>query len=543
MLFEKMCQFVIVCLTITFMEVGKAWSSEELESVIILANSKDKDSIEIANYYAEKRGIPSANVIALPMSTQETISVREYIDALHNPLLNTLIEKEWVRVVKARKPDFTGRERVSAGLHSISYLVTTRGVPLRIANDPELLDFRLQRLPDKFKVNNGSVDSELALLLGPSNLSMTAFVPNPLFAGATSTTNRERVIRVSRLDGPDVKAVKRLIDRTLKAEAEGLMGRAYFDIGGPHAPGDEWIRSACELARSAFFDTDFETTKRLMDETDRFDAPAIYMGWYRHHPYGPWSRPRWPVPPGAIGFHLHSFSATTVRSASKSWLGAFVNQGYCATMGNVFEPYLEYTHRPNILLGALLKGRTFGEAVMLSNPVLSWQGVAIGDPLYRPFKVDLDTQLQSATDEPLSAYVFLREINRLEATGDADKALLLAQERFRQQPALPLIQKLSQLHAKSGAMKKAVKALSLIRSIDVFADDEVMSVKGMADFLIEQGEYRFALDLYKTLINQRDLSVSQKIALFEDGSKLALKAGNGTLSLEWSTAATNLKLK
>lgn len=539
---EKISRLLIVCLTIIFIGTGEGRSLNEVENVVVLANASDTDSIEIANYYALQRGIPLANIIALPMPTKETISVREYVDTLHNPLLNALIEKEWVRAVKAREPDFTGRERVSVGIHRVSYLVTIRGVPLRIANDLELLDSRLHEVSDQFKVNRGSVDSELALLVGPSNFSMTAFVPNPLFANATSRgVANERVISVSRLDGPSVDAVKRLIDRTLQAEAEGLMGRAYFDFGGPYESGDEWIRSASELAKGAFFDTDCETTKRLMDETDRFDAPAIYMGWYRQHAYGPWSKPRWPVPPGAIGFHLHSGSANTVRSASKGWLGAFVKQGYCATMGNVYEPYLNCTHRPDILLKALLEGRTFGEAVMLSNPVLSWQGVAIGDPLYRPFKVNLDTQLKAPEEHLLSVYVFLRAINRLETSGETDKALLLAQTQYRQQPSLPLVDKLAQLYMKRGETQKAVEALKIVRSMDVFAVDEVMLVKKIADFLSEQGEHGFAFDLYKTLSNQRNLSTIQKIILFEDGAKVALKNGDSTLSLKWITGAENLK--
>lgn len=539
---KKNFHFLIACLLGVFAGIGEVWSSDEAQSVVVLANANDEDSIEIANYYADRRSIPRSNIIALPMPTDETISVSEYVDKLHNPLLNALAEKGWVRIVKAREPDFTGRERVAVGLHRISYLVTTRGVPLRIANSFKFLDLRLKEVSDEYMVNSGSVDGELALLIGPSNLSMTAFVPNPLFAGAISkAVDPKRVIRVSRLDGPSVYAVKKMIDRTLQAEVQGLIGRAYFDFGGPYELGDEWIRTASELARDAFFDTDCETTKRLMDETDRFDAPAIYMGWYRDHAYGPWSKPRWPVSPGAIGFHLHSGSGKTVRSTSEAWLGAFVSQGYCVTVGNVYEPYLNYTHHPHILLEAMLKGSTFGEAVMLSNPVLSWQGVALGDPLYRPFKVDLKAQLKTAECNPLSAYIYLREINRLEANGEADQALLFAQTQFRQRPSLPLVNKLAQLYTKHGEPEKAVKVLKVVRSIDVFTVDEIMLAKQIADFLNTLGKHEFALDIYETLINQKDLSAIQRIVLFEDGAEVALKNGNVTLSVKWTSNAENLK--
>jgi len=533
---------LFICCVVLFVMSGALWSAaDEADSVVILANSNDPGSLETANYYAQQREIPAANIIALPMPNKETISLREYVDTVHNPLLNRLIDQEWVRAVKARTPDKIGRERASVGIHTISYLVTTRGVPLRIANDPTLVDERLKRFPDAFMVNNGSVDSELALLIAPPNISITAFVPNPLFARPIGKgIDSERVIPVSRLDGPDVVAIKRMIDRSLQAESTGLVGRAYFDIGGPHAKGDEWIRAARELAKSAYFDTDFEDTKRLVDETDRYDTPAIYMGWYRRDAYGPWSQPRWPVPPGAIGFHLHSFSATTVRSTTSGWLGALISQGYCATVGNVYEPYLEYTHHPHLLLKALLEGRTFGEAVMLSNPVLSWQGVAIGDPLYRPFKVDLDTQLQEAGDNPLSAYIYLREINRLKSNEGLEEALAFAKTQFKQQPSLPLAYALAMLYVEKENIESALKVLELIRSMERFSIDEVMLVKAVADFFDQHDMPELALDFYRTLIDQTGLSKAQKTVLLKDGSEIALKQGRSKLYKQWTLAAQKL---
>lgn len=545
MTLKKNYRLLVVCLTSFFIETGVGWSLSEVQNVVVLANTRYPGSVEVANYYVKQRGIPPENIIALPMPIRETITVREYVDTLHNRLLNALIEKKWVRVVKAREPDMTERERVLVGTHNISYLITVCGVPLRIANDPDFMDSDLEGLLDKYRVNEGSVDGELALLIGPANLSMTGFVQNPLFENAASdirkAVNTKRVIRTSRLDGPSIDAVKKMIDRTLQAEAQGLMGRAYFDMGGPYELGDQWIRSASELAQEAFFDTDCETTKRLMDETDRFDAPAIYMGWYTKNVYGPWSEPRWPVPPGAIGFHLYSGSANTVRSANNSWTGAFIKQGYCATVGNVYEPYLSFTHHPDILLKSLLKGHTFGEAVMQSNPVLSWQGVAIGDPLYRPFKVDLKAQLETAGENPLSAYAFIREINRLEANGEIDKALLLARDRCRQQPSLPLVYRLAQLYTQNGDTWKAIETLKIVGSINVFAVDEVILVKKIADFLSEQNKYAFAFEIYKTLIEQNDLTVAQKIVLLKDGAQVALKSGDAELSLKWTQNAAELK--
>ena len=537
---------IIVGLTslLTTCVVGQAadQAAGEAAHVVVVVNANDSDSAEIANYYIEQRGIPEDNIIALKMPNKETVTVREFVDTIYNPLLNALIQKDWMNAVKANERDVVGRERVSVATHHISYLVTTRGVPLRIANDPTLLGAVSEQFPKQFKVNNGSVDGELALLAAPANLPMAAFVPNPLFSNMTATSvDAKRVIRVSRLDGPSVAVVKKLIARSIQAEAEGLLGRAYFDIGGPHAKGDEWMNAAGDLAVAAYFDTDFEKTKRLMDGRDRYDAPAIYMGWYRQNAYGAWREPKWSVPPGAIGFHLHSFSATTVRSTSTGWLGAFVNQGYCATVGNVYEPYLDYTHHPHLLLGALLDGHTFGEAAMFSNPALSWQGVAIGDPLYRPFKLGLDEQLKGSMENPLGAYLCVRQINRLQAEGQADEALIFARTQFVRQPSLALAYKLAELYAAAGEPKKAVEALKVTRYLTVFSSDEVVLVKQIADFLNQYGDGQLALNLYQKLIDRPGLEKSLRISLLEGGAKIAIAEGATRLSSSWRLSARQLK--
>lgn len=541
MLFRKF-PLLLVSLVSALFVPAVCQAAGEADRVVVLVNANDSGSAEIANYYIKQRGIPKDNIISLKMPAKEMVTVREFVDTIYNPLLNALIKKDWMSAVKANGRDITGRERVSVATHRISYLVTTRGVPLRIANDATLLGTGFEKLPKQFKVNNGSVDGELALLAAPANLPMTAFVPNPLFSKITPTSlDAKRVIRVSRLDGPSVVVVNKMIDRSLQAEAEGLMGRAYFDIGGPHAKGDEWMNAAGDLAVKAHFDTDFEKTKRAMDSRDRYDAPAIYMGWYRQNAYGPWREAKWSVPPGAIGFHLHSFSATTVRSTSKGWIGAFVNQGYCATVGNVYEPYLEYTHHPQMLLAALLDGHTFGEAAMFSNPALSWQGVAIGDPLYRPFKVGLDAQLKGSMESPLSAYLCLRQINRLEARGKADEAVSFARTQFVRQPSLALAYKLAKLYAAEGETKKAVEALKVARYITVFSGDEVVLVKKIADFLNKHGEGELALDLYRKLIERDGLAKALRISLLEGGAKVAISEGETTLSSGWTLTARKLK--
>ena len=69
--------------------------------MVVVVNANDSGSAEIAKYYTEQRGIPEDNIIALKMPNKETVTVREFVDTIYNPLLNALIEKDWMNAVKA----------------------------------------------------------------------------------------------------------------------------------------------------------------------------------------------------------------------------------------------------------------------------------------------------------------------------------------------------------------------------------------------------------------------------------------------------------
>ena len=537
---QPLASYAILLLSFTISLPAQTNAALAKEMVIVI-NRNDPDSLSIGQYYARQRGIPESRIVQLSAPIKETVTITEYAKTVANPLLNAMLENKWVKGVKAGSKDAYGRERLSVSIHSIPFVVLIKGVPLRIANDPLLIEESSANLPMQFRVNNGSVDGEIALLLAPPQTSMTALVPNPYFEKSSiSPTDANRLLRVTRLDGPTKANVINLIDRTLVAEEIGLMGRVYIDTGGPHAKGDEWIRAAGAIAEAAFFDIDYETSKRAMDHRDRLDAPAIYMGWYRPHAQGQWRSPRWPVPPGAIGFHLHSFSGTSVRS-TKTWLGAFIAQGYCATVGNVYEPYLEHTHRPHVLLAHLMSGGSFGEAVALSTPSLSWQSVAIGDPLYRPFKVSLAEQLKSSEVSTFTDYACLREINRMLTQEGSEPAIAYARSKFISQPSLALAYRLAQLYASEAKDREAVEVLKIIRFMTRFSSDDFVLVQKIANFLHKLDEGEMALNIYKNLLEERELDKQLKISLYQGGARIAAAQNEPVIASRWDLEARKLK--
>jgi uncharacterized protein (TIGR03790 family) len=79
----------------------------------------------------------------------------------------------------------------------------------------------------------------------------------PLRNAVYTTTNAAMlhptngVLLVTRLDGPTPAIARGLVDKALQAEADGLWGRAYFDLRNTTEPsyklGDDWIRGASEI--------------------------------------------------------------------------------------------------------------------------------------------------------------------------------------------------------------------------------------------------------------------------------------------------------
>jgi uncharacterized protein (TIGR03790 family) len=112
------------------------------ERVVLLANSRQPESVALARFYAEQRGVPPANIVALPLPEEESITWRQFIDQVWQPLQDELYRRGWIEGTASELTDRLGRRRYALTGHRISYLIACRGVPLRIYNDPTLLPAR-----------------------------------------------------------------------------------------------------------------------------------------------------------------------------------------------------------------------------------------------------------------------------------------------------------------------------------------------------------------------------------------------------------------
>lgn len=238
-----------------------------------------------------------------------------------------------------------------------------------------------------------ALDSELPLLWY-DQYTHKGMLPNPLAHQHRSINTGTQTLMVMRLDAPQAGQVREMIMGSKMAERNGLSGRVVIDSRGlnprsakpadqGYAPYDEELRRLADLVRA-------KTKLSLVhDDGPETLGPgtvrdvALYCGWYRLRNYVASCT----FVPGAVAFHVASYEMVSLRNpGEKGWCRGLLNDGVAATLGAVDEPTLGAFPDPEAFFGVLMTGRlTLAETYWLTNPLVSWKMVMIGDPLYRPF--------------------------------------------------------------------------------------------------------------------------------------------------------------
>ena len=385
------------------------------EQVVVVANLNSPDSLDLANYYVRNRRIPETNLILLQTPVEEEISDEEFVETIWNPLRKELLDRGFIDGELLDHISHDGRTEYRPFGSHFRYLLLCKGIPLKLNNQVIPNPQQILTIPPIFLTAKSSVDSELSLIV-TNNLRQISHVPNPLFQ--LSDPNQSdffNAVSVCRLDAPTFDNAKRIVDLSMEAEKTPFLeGRAYIDLFPQNPDGNIWLNNAALLLRAFGYDVDIEHTSNHWNTTQRNDAPAIYLGWYQPHASGPPVSYHPNLPPGSIAGHIHSYSARTLSDKHEGWAGPLIDNGYAVTFGNVYEPYLQMTLRPDLLIESLLKGHCVGEASLFATPVLSWQNVTIADPLYVPFRNSSGFDpIQALTDPATDSYTAIISINRI----------------------------------------------------------------------------------------------------------------------------------
>jgi uncharacterized protein (TIGR03790 family) len=527
------------------------------DQVVVVFNTRVPESRDVAEHYADRRQVPSDQVIGLDLPDDEVISRSDYRNLLEKPLLQILQAKKLLRYGSQLERTANGGMRRVHGVvlaAKIRYLVLCYGVPLKIDADPLLDDAGSEKLIPQLRRNEAAVDSELACLpLVEQGYTRAGPMMNPFFgctnAAVMNPTNDARgILMVARLDGPTAGIARSLVDKAMEAEADGLWGRAYFDMrgltNGPYKIGDDWLRRAAVASSLLGFETTIDTNEATFPAGFPMSQIALYAGWYDEHVSGPFAQPVVEFMPGAFAYHLHSFSALTLRSTTRQWVGPLLAKGVTATMGCVYEPYLRGTPDMGIFFPRFIYfGFTFGEAAYACQTSLSWQTTVVGDPLYRPFGKSIEQQraeLESRHSKSLE-WLHLRVADLELANREPAEYVAASLE------ALPLTassavltEKLASLYAVQGMPESSIHALQQVLKLDPTPQQRIRVMINLASqqmalgrqpeayavfqqFLKEFPDYPDQLPIYRQLLTlAQHLGKPEDVAAYEhEASRLA----------------------
>lgn len=369
--------------------------AQSAANVLLVLNEASPVSLEVGQYYAQKRGITPGNIIRLKIPVDDEISRQGFERGIEAPLAR------WFAA--------------NSGHDRILYIVLTKGVPLRISGSGGA------------DGTVASVDSELALLyrkMAAQPVAAAGRVPNPYFLGDVPLSQAKQfshefqeIYLVTRLDGYTSADIRGLIDRGFAPAKEGKIVLDEKQSG--QEKGNAWLRAAADALGSLGSGgrVVHDATEKVLTGTKDVlgyyswgsNDPAIRI---RHFDFG--------FVPGALaGMFVSSdgrtFSeppadwklgtwddkSTYFASSPQSLAGDLIRDGITGVAGHVAEPFLESTIRPDILFPAYLSGFNLAESYYLAMPYLSWQTVIVGDPLCAPFRTtSLGTeQIDKGIDE------------------------------------------------------------------------------------------------------------------------------------------------
>lgn len=392
------------------------------DRVLVVYNESVPGSRQVAQHYGQGRGIPAERLLGIRCPAVEEISRAEFEQSVRDPIDAHMAGKGWIARA-AKEVQHEGQSiRLEVATHNEVYGVALCwGVPLRIADDTNRVEAGAAA---QARITAAAVDSELALL-PIRGARLSGPLPNPFYKFPQGFDGRiaRNIMLVTRLDGPSPEHVNARLDEAWRAEREGLIGWACFDArgikDGGYKQGDDWLQRAAQATRRWGLPTALDEADAIVEAKALWSDIALYAGWYAGSISGALADPAFRFLPGAVAYHIHSFSASTVRNADAAWVGPLVARGAAVTMGSVLEPYLALTPNVDIFVENLLLGRTFAEAAYASQPVLSWMITFVGDPLYRPFPQYPESWIQEhigRPDAPQPWFFFLSANRRKNAT-------------------------------------------------------------------------------------------------------------------------------
>ena len=355
----------------------QAHAAAGYDDVAVIVNTNSQASQTIGDYFKAKRSIPASNIIYVNVSQSEEIDDAEF-QSLRSQVESHLQANNLV--------------------NSINYLVTTKGVPLKVNRG------------DTFSTSSpsASVESELSLILGSnaSSIGGSGRIYSPYYSRAASFTHAAYgIYLVTRLDGYSVQDVLNLIDRSGPDTRVSKSSRFVLDQDPSWNAIASYLNDYLAQASSqlASEGKNVELNADSIYVTMREEVVG-YVSWGsndRHAseftenaiPYNTWA-------PGALSETYVSTSGRSFEdppSYGQSLIADLVREGVSGAKGYVYEPYTTSMANSAMLFDRYLDGYNLAESYYMASRYVSWMDVVVGDPKTTITMVDGQLPVQLAS--------------------------------------------------------------------------------------------------------------------------------------------------
>lgn len=351
------------CSFLFFLMAIKAIAQQtNYSDVAVIVNNNSQSSIDIANYFQAARNIPEQNMIHINAPTTEEI------DSLQFEQIRFQIENY---LTSLNLQD------------SINYLVTTKGLPLKVESGCFSPGVNGQAC--------ASFDSELCLILGPhsNQIGLSGSFVNPIYNDAEHFTKLSKgIYLVTRLDAYTKEDVYSLIDRSApQTGLNQLSAQAILDLNAATgADSTYFINNYLQPTH------DFLTNNSWNSQLDANVNPLLNQDnvfAYIYEGMGPLSHVnlnyQWTE--GSIASMSLCSTAKTfdynLNPNNDFLLGNLLAQGCTGAHGNVDCIYFSQILNTSVLMSRYLDQNehfNLAESFYMAQCCLSWQGVVVGDP-------------------------------------------------------------------------------------------------------------------------------------------------------------------
>lgn len=333
----------------------KPQPANESQRVLVVANKNSQDSLSLAAYYMQRRKIPAANLVLVDTPATVAIPEKDYETTMRTP------------VFKA----------IEALPYRIDYIAMMYGTPYRL------------------KDWSHSIDAYLASLYNPqpymqylTEANMEASRSQYFQKDEEFDSAKYKLFLVTRLDGPDPAAVRRLIDNSINAKPN--KGPFLFNKAlnrGTESYG--FLQSRMDLAAADLKKRGFDVD--LTDGSVFQGSPkplAGYVSWGSNDGrFDAATYAKLSFLPGAIAETFVSTSALDIEKPTpgQSKIRDLIGNGVTGVKGYVTEPYTFSMCWVDILFNRYTRGYNLAESFYMSFPITRWNDVVVGDPLCRPY--------------------------------------------------------------------------------------------------------------------------------------------------------------